>query len=159
MDASTFLPTSPSPSTTSTTTKTTTVKGDGSTETTIKTTTGTGTITEYVPGTTFIMKEVTGPVTYLYGKTVAYVTKSGKVITQEDVQAAFIDRCRRLVAAAVFAAPGLIGAAIMLALFRNIFPEWDPVSLGRYGAFILVGDALLAGMALDRAKKAVSRAR
>ena len=70
-----------------------------------------------------------------------------------------LPRSRRLVAAAVFAAPGLIGAAIMLALFRNIFPEWDPVSLGRYGAFILVGDALLAGMALDRAKTAASHAR
>lgn len=65
------------------TTKTTTVKADGSTETSIKTTTSTGTLTDYIPGTTFILKEVTGPVTYLYGKTVAYVTKSGKVITQD----------------------------------------------------------------------------
>ena len=68
-------------------------------------------------------------------------------------------RRKRLLAAAVFAAPGLIGAAIMLALFKDIFPAWDPVSLGRYGAFILLGDALLAGMALDRSKKALSRAR
>lgn len=67
----------------STTTKTTTVQADGSTDTTIKTTTSNGTLTEYVPGTTFIMKESTGPVTYHYGKTVAYVTKSGKVITQD----------------------------------------------------------------------------
>lgn len=68
-------------------------------------------------------------------------------------------RRKRLLAAAVFAAPGLIGAGIMLALFRDIFPAWDPVSLGRYGAFILVGDALLAGMALDNPKRAASRAR
>ena len=68
------------------TVKTTTVNADGSTDTTIKTTTGTGTITEYSPGTTFIVKEVTGPVTYLYGKTVAYVTKSGKVITEEALK-------------------------------------------------------------------------
>ena len=67
----------------STTTKTTTVQADGSTQTTVKTTTSNGTLTEYVPGTTFILKEATGPVTYLYGKTVAYVTKSGKVITQD----------------------------------------------------------------------------
>lgn len=71
---------------TGTTTKTTTVKEDGSTETTVKTTTGTGTITEYVAGTTFIVKEVSGPVTYRYGKTVAYVTKSGKVITENDLK-------------------------------------------------------------------------
>ncbi len=68
------------------TTKTTTVKADGTTETTIKTTTGPGTLTEYIPGTTFILKEATGPVTYLYGKTVTYVTKSGKVITEDALK-------------------------------------------------------------------------
>lgn len=66
--------------------KTTVVKEDGSSETTIKTTTSTGTITEYVPGTTFIVKETSGPVTYRYGKTVAYVTKSGQVITEEAMK-------------------------------------------------------------------------
>ncbi len=50
--------------------------------TTVTTTTGTGTIAEYVPGTTFVVKETTGPVTYRYGKTVQYVTKSGRVITE-----------------------------------------------------------------------------
>ncbi len=64
----------------------TTTKPDGSQETTIKTTTSTGTITEYVPGTTFILKETSGPVTYSYGKTVTYVTKSGKVITESDLK-------------------------------------------------------------------------
>jgi len=69
-----------------TTTKTTITKEDGSTETTIKTTTGTGTITEYVPGTTFIVKETTGPVTYRYGKSVTYVTSSGKKISEEALK-------------------------------------------------------------------------
>ncbi len=64
-------------------TTTTTAQPDGSTLTTVKTTTSTGTLTEYVPGTTFILKESTGPVTYRYGKEVVYVTKSGKVITQD----------------------------------------------------------------------------
>ena len=68
------------------TTKTTTVKEDGSTQTTVKTTTSNGTITEYVAGTTFIVKEDSGPVTYRYGKTVAYVTKSGKVITEDELK-------------------------------------------------------------------------
>ena len=69
-----------------TTTKTTITREDGSTETTIKTTTGTGTITEYVPGTTFIVKETTGPVTYRYGKSVTYVTRSGKKISEEALK-------------------------------------------------------------------------
>lgn len=70
-----------------TTTKTTTVKEDGSSETTTKTTTSMGTITEYVPGTTFIVKETSGPVTYRYGKSVTYTTKSGKTLTDADVKA------------------------------------------------------------------------
>lgn len=68
-------------------------------------------------------------------------------------------RRKRLLAAAVFAAPGLVGAAIMLALFKDIFPAWDPVSLGRYAAFMLLGDALLAGVAMESPKRAGSRAR
>ena len=67
-------------------TKSETINGDGSTETTVKTTTSTGTITEYVPGTTFNVKETDGPVTYRYGKTVSYVTKSGKVIAEDEVK-------------------------------------------------------------------------
>lgn len=69
-----------------------------------------------------------------------------------------LPRRKRLLAAAIFAAPGLIGAGIMLALFKDIFPEWDPVSIGRYGAFILVGDALLAGMALERSRARAAKA-
>jgi Rieske Fe-S protein len=68
----------------STTTKTTTVNPDGSTTT--QTTTTTGTIHEYVPGTTFVVKETSGPVTYRYGKTVSYVTKGGKIISADDVK-------------------------------------------------------------------------
>ena len=70
-----------------------------------------------------------------------------------------LQRRNRLLALAVFAAPGLIGAAVMLALFRDIFPAWDPVSLGRYAAFMLLGDALLAGVAMESPRRAGSRAR
>ena len=72
--------------TTTTTEKTTAVKEDGSTETTVKTTTSSGTVTEYVPGTKFIVKETSGPVTYHYGKKVTYVTKSGKALSESDVK-------------------------------------------------------------------------
>jgi hypothetical protein len=49
-------------------------------------TTSTGTIEEYTPGTTFVVKETSGPVKYKYGKKVTYVTKSGKVLTDADVK-------------------------------------------------------------------------
>jgi hypothetical protein len=54
--------------------------------TTTKTTTSTGTIAEYVPGTTFVVKETSGPVTYRYGNTVTYVTKSGKEIPEAELK-------------------------------------------------------------------------
>ena len=54
---------------------------------TTTTTTSTGTIHEYTPGSTFIVKESTGPVTYSYGDKVTYVTKTGKVLTDADVKA------------------------------------------------------------------------
>jgi hypothetical protein len=56
------------------------------TTTTTKTTMSNGTISEYSPGTTFIVKETSGPVTYRYGKTVTYVTRSGKTLTDADVK-------------------------------------------------------------------------
>ena len=49
-------------------------------------TTSTGTIEEYSPGSTFIVKESSGPVKYSYGKKVTYVTKSGKTLTDADVK-------------------------------------------------------------------------
>lgn len=55
-------------------------------ETTTTTTTSTGTISEYSPGSTFIVKETSGPVTYRYGKTVTYVTKSGKKLSDDEVR-------------------------------------------------------------------------
>jgi hypothetical protein len=56
------------------------------TTTTTKTTTSTGTISEYTPGTTFVVKETSGPVKYRYGKKVTYVTKSGKTLSDADVR-------------------------------------------------------------------------
>jgi hypothetical protein len=46
---------------------------------------GTGTITEYTPGTAFVVRETTGPVHYRYGKTVTYVTRTGHVLTEDEV--------------------------------------------------------------------------
>ena len=56
------------------------------TTSTTTTTTGTGVIEEYTPGTTFVVKEKTGPVKYRYGKKVTYVTKSGKTLSDEEVR-------------------------------------------------------------------------
>jgi hypothetical protein len=54
--------------------------------TTTTTTTSGGTITEYTPGSSFVMKETSGPVTYRYGKHVTYVTKAGKELSDADVR-------------------------------------------------------------------------
>src|SRR5207249_9233915 len=54
--------------------------------TTTTTTECSGTITSYTPGSTIVLKETTGPRTYRFGKTVTYVTRSGKVLDEDTVR-------------------------------------------------------------------------
>jgi hypothetical protein len=56
------------------------------TTTTTTTTTSSGTITEYSPGSAFIVKETSGPVSYRYGERITYVTRSGKSLTDDEVR-------------------------------------------------------------------------
>ena len=56
------------------------------TTTTTTTRTSTGTITEYSPGSAFVVKETSGPVSYRYGETITYVTRSGKTLTDDEVR-------------------------------------------------------------------------
>ena len=56
------------------------------TTTTTATTEDTGTITQYTPGSAIVLKEANGPVHYRFGKTVTYVTRSGKVLDQNTVK-------------------------------------------------------------------------
>jgi hypothetical protein len=56
------------------------------TTTTTTTTEGNGTITQYTPGSAIVLKESSGPRTYRFGKTVTYVTKSGKVLDEDTVR-------------------------------------------------------------------------
>lgn len=56
------------------------------TTTTTTTTTGSGTITEYTPGSVIVLKETSGPRRYQFGKTVTYVTKSGKTLDEAAVK-------------------------------------------------------------------------
>jgi hypothetical protein len=57
-----------------------------STTTTTTTTEGTGTITEYTPGSAIVLRESSGPVRYRFGKTVTYVTRSGRVLDEATVK-------------------------------------------------------------------------
>ena len=56
------------------------------TTTTTTTTEGTGTITEYTPGSAIVLRESSGPVSYRFGKTVTYVTRSGRVLDENIVK-------------------------------------------------------------------------
>jgi hypothetical protein len=57
-----------------------------STTTTTTTTESDGTITEYTPGSVITLKETSGPRRYRFGKTVTYVTKSGKTLDEATVK-------------------------------------------------------------------------
>ncbi|HZE13868.1 MAG TPA: hypothetical protein VE086_08935 [Chthoniobacterales bacterium] len=57
-----------------------------STTTTTTTTEDGGTISEYTPGSVITLKEKSGPRHYKFGKTVTYVTKSGKTLDEATVK-------------------------------------------------------------------------
>jgi hypothetical protein len=56
------------------------------TTTTTTTTDANGTITEYTPGSAIVLRESSGPVRYRFGKTVTYVTRSGRVLDEDTVR-------------------------------------------------------------------------
>jgi hypothetical protein len=56
------------------------------TTTTTTTTEGNGTITEYTPGSAIVLRESSGPRRYRFGKTVTYVTRSGKTLDEDTVR-------------------------------------------------------------------------
>ena len=56
------------------------------TTSTTTTTEETGTITQYTPGSAIVLKETSGPVSYRFGKTVTYATRSGKVLDANTVR-------------------------------------------------------------------------
>jgi len=56
------------------------------TTTTTTTTQGSGTITEYTTGSKIVLKETSGPRTYRFGKTVTYVTRSGKTLDEDTMR-------------------------------------------------------------------------
>ena len=56
------------------------------TTTTTTTTDADGTITEYTPGNAIVLRETSGPVRYRFGKTVTYVTRSGRALDEDAVR-------------------------------------------------------------------------
>ncbi len=56
------------------------------TNTTSTATEDTGTITQHTPGSAIVLKETSGPVRYRFGKTVTYVSRSGKVLDEKTVK-------------------------------------------------------------------------
>jgi hypothetical protein len=53
---------------------------------TTSTTEANGTITAYTPGSAMVLRESSGPVSYRFGKTVTYVTRSGRVLDEATVK-------------------------------------------------------------------------
>jgi hypothetical protein len=66
-------------------------------------------------------------------------------------------RRQRPLALALYIAPGLVLGAVTALKLTDLLPDLDPVSIGRYGAFMIVGYATVAITAFERrAKRAAS---
>lgn len=76
------------------------------------------------------------------------------------IRAARTPERRRPRDAAIFAAPGLVGGGAMLFFLTRLFPHLEPVSVGRYEAFLFVAYAMVAYAAFEpRFKPAATPAR
>ncbi|WP_419254794.1 hypothetical protein ACN2C6_05010 [Caulobacter sp. ErkDOM-YI] len=62
-----------------------------------------------------------------------------------------IKRGKRMLPMLTFAAPGLMASAVVIGQFEALMPTAEPVSLGRYGAFLMVLFTALAASAFERA--------
>ena len=61
-----------------------------------------------------------------------------------------VRRGRRMLPMLAFVTPGLVGSALVIGQFQTLMPSSDPVSLGRYGAFLMVLFVALAASAFER---------
>lgn len=61
-----------------------------------------------------------------------------------------VRRGRRMLPMLAFVTPGLVGSALVIGQFQTLMPASDPVSLGRYGAFLMVLFVALAASAFER---------
>lgn len=60
-------------------------------------------------------------------------------------------RRRRLFAMLLFSTPGLVGGSLVVARYAEVMPTGDPVSIGRYGAFLAVTYVAVAASVFERA--------
>lgn len=60
-------------------------------------------------------------------------------------------RRRRLFAMLVFSTPGLVAGALVVSRYAEVMPTPDPVSAGRYGAFLVVLYVAVAASIFERA--------
>jgi len=60
-------------------------------------------------------------------------------------------RRRRLMPMILYSTPGLVGGALVVARYAEVMPTGDPVSTGRYGAFLAVLYITVAASIFERA--------
>ncbi len=60
-------------------------------------------------------------------------------------------RKRRLMPMILYSTPGLVGGALVVARYAEVMPTGDPVSTGRYGAFLVVLYVAVAASIFERA--------
>lgn len=60
-------------------------------------------------------------------------------------------RRRRLFPMILYSTPGLVGGCLVISRYAEVMPAADPVSVGRYGAFLVVLYVAVAASVFERA--------
>lgn len=88
---------------------------------------------------------------WFYAINVLLAATFGTLLFQLTARLRHVRRGGRMLPMLIFVAPGLIGGALVIGRFDMLAPTADPVSLGRYGAFLVVLFTALAASAFERA--------
>jgi hypothetical protein len=60
-------------------------------------------------------------------------------------------RRRRLFPMVLYSTPGLVGGCLVISRYAEVMPAADPISVGRYGAFLIVLYVAVAASVFERA--------
>lgn len=90
---------------------------------------------------------------WFYALNAVLVAAATAMFFQLTARLRHLPRRRRVIAALVYAAPGVLGACALAVNFARLLPSMPPESVGRYATLVLLAYAVLIAQALEKPAK------
>jgi hypothetical protein len=87
---------------------------------------------------------------WFYALNAVLVAAATAMFFQLTARLRHLPRRRRVIAALIYAAPGVLGACALAVNFAKLLPAMPPESVGRYATLVIVAYALLIAQAMEK---------